>query len=455
MVVQNSLSATPAETRNELNFTNSRTSFKRALNSFPDGTTRSTIERDPSPIYAKSGQGCYLTDVDGNRFLDLNCNFTTLIHGHRFAPVTQALKEQLDTGTCFANPTDVEVKLAEEICRRIPSVERVRFVNTGTEAVMFCVKAARAFTGREKIAKIEGAYHGAYDWVEVSQSPNPDNWGPETAPNAVLLYPGMPRSVVEETVVLPFNNAEAATRLIIDNADKLAAVLIDPMPSRGGLVSPDPGYIDAVQTVCREHGIVIVADEVLNLRQGYQGASARYGLTPDIMAMGKIIGGGLPIGAIGGNKDIMEVFSSAKGKPAIPQGGTFSANPLSMVAGMAALNALDQAAFDRLEALGNSVRARLAAAIESTNAPFCVTGAASLFRIHPRKDEPRNFRDTYLDAESAMLMRRLGRHFLRNGILLPFGAAASLSTPCGHDEVDMITNVFSHFLEEYGNDFNH
>ena len=157
--------------------------------------------------------------------------------------------------------------------------------------------------------------------------------------------------------------------------------------------------------------------------------------------------GGVPVMLVG-----LLVWSLATCGTALAK---FSANPLSMVAGMAALNALDQAAFDRLEALGNAVRARLAAAIEATNAPFCVTGAASLFRIHPRKNEPRNFRDTYLDVESARLMRRLGRHFLRNGILLPFAAAASLSTPCGHDEVDMIADVFSHFLEEYGNDFTH
>lgn len=160
----------------------SKENFARARHVFPDGTSRVTIERDPEPLYIERGSGSYLFDVDGRRFLDLNCNFTMLIHGHAFAPVVEAIAHQILRGSCFANPTEGEIELAELLCGRIPQVDRVRFVNTGTEAVLFAIKAARAFTGRSKIAKIEGAYHGAYDWVEVGQASAPDNWGDPAAP---------------------------------------------------------------------------------------------------------------------------------------------------------------------------------------------------------------------------------------------------------------------------------
>ena len=194
-----------------------------------------TIERDPTPRYVQRGIGSYLFDVDGRRFLDLNCNFTTLIHGHAFAPVIEAVTRQLQSGTCFANPTEIEIALAELLCGRIPNLDRIRFVNTGTEAVLFAVKAARAFTGRSKIAKIEGAYHGAYDWVEVSQAATPENWGDASAPASTPFYRGMPKSLLDEVVVLRFNDAEGARRLLSLHGSELAAIVLDPMPSRGGL----------------------------------------------------------------------------------------------------------------------------------------------------------------------------------------------------------------------------
>ena len=232
----------------------SKDSFARAQLVFPDGTARVTIERDPTPRYMEHGAGSYLFDLDGRRFLDLNCNFTTLIHGHAFAPVIDAVTRQLQRGSCFANPTESEIELAELLCARIPHLDRVRFVNTGTEAVMFAIKAARAFTGRPKIAKLEGAYHGAYDYVEVSQAATPQDWGDAAAPNSTPFYRGMPQSVLDEVVVLRFNDPEGARRLLSLHADKLAAVVIDPMPSRAGLISPKPEFIAAVQETARNNG---------------------------------------------------------------------------------------------------------------------------------------------------------------------------------------------------------
>ncbi len=424
--------------------------FERAGKVFVDGTTRVTIERDPVPRYMESGEGAYLRDLDGRRFLDLNGNFTTLIHGHRFGPVIEAVTRQLQAGTCFANPTLAEIELAELICGRVPGAETIRFVNTGSEAVMFAIKAARAATGRPAIAKIEGAYHGAYDWVEVSQSSTPANWGAEDAPSAVPYYRGMPDSVLEEVVTLRFNRPELAEKLLAANAGRLAAIVLDPMPSRAGLIAPKPEFVAAIQRAAAKHGILIIADEVLSFRQGYQGAAARYGLQPDLITLGKIIGGGLPIGAIAGRREVMNVFDASGGKPLLPQGGTFSANPLSMVAGLASMTALNQATFARLEHLGDRLRKELAAAIARHHAPFCVSGAASLFRIHPKAALPNDFREATPNAAQAHAVRELSRFFAEAGIILPVGAAACLSTPMTTDDVDQVVSVFDAFLAARG-----
>lgn len=425
----------------------SKESFARARLVFPDGTSRVTIERDPVPLYIERGTGCYLFDVDGHRFLDLNGNFTTLIHGHAFAPVVEALMHQLQRGSCFANPTESEIELAELLCDRIPHVDRVRFVNTGTEAVLFAIKAARAFTGRSKIAKLEGAYHGAYDWAEVSLAATPDNWGDPTAPSSTAFYRGMPASVLNEVVVLRFNDAEGARRLLSSHGHSLAAVIVDPMPSRGGLIAPKPEFIAAVQDTARKNGILVIADEVLNLRQDFRGASARYGLAPDLVTMGKIIGGGLPIGAIGGCQDVMKVFDASEGRPQLPQGGTFSANPLSIIAGLAAMRHLDHAALERLESLGNIVREGIGRAISNRHAPLCVTGAASLFRVHPMVRPPNEYREVYPAPLAAALMKQLTHFFAENGIILPYGAAASISTPMTSTDAEFIVDVFARFLD--------
>ncbi|MER8824520.1 aminotransferase class III-fold pyridoxal phosphate-dependent enzyme, partial [Mesorhizobium sp. M0991] len=234
--------------------------FARGRTVFPDGTTRVTVERDPVARYVLKGEGAYLVDVDGQRFLDLNNNFTTLIHGHGFVPVLDAVARILRDGTCFSNPTAYEIDLAELLVDRIPAIEQIRFVNTGTEAVMFAIKAARAFTGRPGIAKIEGAYHGAYDWAEAGQKGGPATWGSPEAPVAVPVYAGTPASVADDVVILRFNDADGARRRIAAAANRLACILLDPMPSQCGLIPPDPEFIAAVAETARQYGILVVCD---------------------------------------------------------------------------------------------------------------------------------------------------------------------------------------------------
>lgn len=419
--------------------------YARSLRVLPQGVSRVTIDIDPIPIYIERGDGAYLVDVDDNRLLDLNNNFTTLIHGHGFEPVAEVVARLLRNGTCFSNPTEHEVALAELLISRIPAMEKVRFVNSGTEAVMFAIKAARAFTGRSAIVRFEGAYHGGYDWAETGQTgtyPTNESGRSVARPG----YRGAPTSLGDDVIVLQFNDKEEISSKLESHVHRIAGILIDPMPSRAGLFAPDEGFIGALTTFAQKHGILLIADEVLNIRQGYTGASDRYGLGPDLIATGKIIGGGFPIGAIGGRAEVMSVFEKRDGKPPVSQGGTFSANPVSMAAGLAAMNALTPDAFVRLEELGDALRSRLSQIAQSRQAPFSITGAASLFRIHPKREAPTDYRASIMSADQALRMRELTRYFARNGVLLPFGAAASLSTPMGNTEVELIASLFDNFL---------
>lgn len=421
--------------------------FRRGKGVFPAGVTRSTIERDPIPIYVAKGEGAYVWDADGNRLLDLNNNFTTLIHGHGFAPVMEAVEKVLKMGTCFANPTEYEIALGELLVSRLPAMEQVRFVNSGTEAVMFAIKAARAFTRRSAIVRFAGSYHGAYDWAEAGQGGViVDDASGRNLPK--LGYPGAPQSIADNVLVLNFNDVAGIEHSIAPRANDVAAILIDPMPSRAGLLHPAPDFIATVSAVARKYGILVIADEVLNLRQGFAGASARYGLEPDLITVGKIIGGGFPVGAIGGRTDVMAVFGSDDEAPLLSQGGTFSANPVSMVAGKAAMEAMTLEAFDRLERLGDGLRKGLADVVLKRSAPFSVSGAASLFRIHPRRIAPTSFHMATMTSEENDVMRALSRHFLACGILLPFGAAACLSTPMSDADVESIVAAFDDFLEK-------
>ncbi|MGI9477569.1 MAG: aspartate aminotransferase family protein [Hyphomicrobiaceae bacterium] len=423
--------------------------YDRASKVLPGGTTRVTIPRQPVPIYAAQGRGPWLTDLDDNRYLDLNNNYTTLIHGHAFEPMIEAVERQLRSGTCFANPTEHEVAHAEILCERVPSIEKVRYVNTGTEAVMFAVKAARAITGRSKIGKFEGAYHGGYDWVEVSEDSTPENWG-DVEPECVPYAKGTPPSVLNEVVVIPFNDLDTTASILERHGAELACVIVDMVPSRAGLIPPEPGYIEAVRDITNRYGIVLISDEVLNFRQSYHGAAARFGLEPDLVTLGKIIGGGLPIGAVAGRSHLMSVFDSSSSAPPLPQGGTFAANPLSMVAGIASMQALDHAAFEHLEKLGAKVRAGLSEAIAKRNLPMTVTGTASLFRIHMKPQVPKTYRQAWATPFEVDLLQALSRSLLANGVLMPALTTSSLSTAMTDADISFLLTAIEDCLDSTG-----
>jgi glutamate-1-semialdehyde 2,1-aminomutase len=421
--------------------------YNRALTSLPGGNTRTTVFMKPYPIYAARGAGCRVWDVDGNEFIDCINNFTSQIHGHAHPALVKAATAQLALGSAFGLPTESEIDLAELLAARLPSVDQVRFANSGTEAVMMALKAARAFTGRPKIAKCEGAYHGTYDYAEVSLDPTPEAWG-RNAPVSVAYAKGTPDNVLADVVTIPFNDAEAASSLIREHGPELACVLVDPMPNHAGLAPADKTYLAALRQVTREVGALLVFDEVITFRLGFRGAQGLWNVEPDLTTLGKIIGGGFPVGAIGGDKDVMAVFDPRLGKPALPQGGTFSANPVTMRAGLAAMELLDDAAFARLDAMGEAVRAGINDAFHRRGIPGGTVGLGSLLKIHFADRPIRDYRSAYPTEAESSRQAVFNRALLNRGVLAAGYGLMALSTPMTDADIDAIIDAASGALKE-------
>ncbi len=411
--------------------------YREAVRFIPGGTSKANLYMQPHPLYVRGGTGCWATDLEGVERLDCINNFTALIHGHAFPPVVQAVTAQLARGTNFAFSTPEELLLAKLLVDRLPGVERIRFGNSGTEAVMMAIKAARAFTGRDRIAKIEGAYHGYYDDVQVSFHSTPPAWGPEDAPASLASSGGIPKHRVQETLVLPWNDADAAERLLTRHKNELAAVIVDPLSNRMGFIPAAPGFLTHLREVTRACGILVIFDEVISLRVGYAGAQGRYGGDPDLTAMGKIIGGGFPVGATGGKAEVMAVFDPGTAGPRILSGGTFSANPVTMTAGLAAMQAMDRAAFARLEETGTHLRKRLNEVFQRSGQPGQVTGDGSLFRLMMVGRPLHNYRDT-VESGADVRSSRLFMALLDAGIMVNDNGLGCLSTPMREAELDRI-----------------
>jgi glutamate-1-semialdehyde 2,1-aminomutase len=429
------------------NHSQSRELYQRALKSLPGGNTRTTVFMKPFPIYAASGAGCRVRDIDGNEYIDCINNFTSLIHGHAHPALIEAATKQLALGSAFGMPTESEIDLAELLASRLPSVEQVRFANSGTEAVMMALKAARAYTGRPKIAKCEGAYHGSYDYAEVSLDPTPAAWG-RNAPVSVAYAKGTPENVLADVITIPFNDVEAALSLIREHGPELACVLVDPMPNRAGLVPADKAYLEALRQVTREVGALLIFDEVITFRLGYHGAQGLWGIDPDLTTLGKIIGGGFPVGAIAGGKQFMSVFDPSSGKPPLPHGGTFSANPVTMRAGLAAMRLLDSAAFARLDKIGQVVRDGINAAFQKTGVPGCAVGLGSLLKVHFTDREIRDYRSAYLNDVETKRQTAFNAGLLNRGIVAANYGLMALSLPMTDADADMIVKAAEASLEE-------
>jgi glutamate-1-semialdehyde 2,1-aminomutase len=403
----------------------------------PGGNTRHSVALDPYPVYVVSGRGCRVTDVEGEERIDFLGNFTSLILGHADPEVLRAVHARIDQGTAFAAPTESDVALAELLVDRVPAIDRLRFCNSGSEAVMLAVKAARAFTGRPAIAKVEGAYHGLYDYAQISEASTPGDWGPDDRP-ASVPEAGLSRRVADDVVVMPWNDADACERLIDAHRSTLAAVILDPLPLGLSMIAPRPDFLQRLQEVTRRHGILLIADEVLTFRLGHEGASALLDVDPDLVCLGKIIGGGFPVGAVGGRADVMEVFDHTHPQGwRVHHGGTYNGNPVTMVAGLATMRQLTPQVFARLDQLGDMLRGRLREMLADRGTPAQVFGRGSLFSVRLTGEPLRNYRDIRRHVEAQPAYRRICHEMLGLGILMSQrGILGCLSTPMAEPELD-------------------
>lgn len=422
--------------------------YERAKAVLPGGISRLQTLVQPFPIYAARGEGAYIIDADGVRRLDMMNNFASLIHGHARAEVVEAATRAAQSGSCFAMPTETEVALAELLCARVASVDRVRFCNSGTEAVMLALKAARARTGRPRIAKIEGAYHGMYDYAEVSLDSAPDNWGND--PNSVRFASGSPQAVLDDTVVFPLNDVAAAERILREAGASLAAILIDPAPSNFGAIEMQPDFVAMIQAVAREIGAKVVVDEVIAFRLDYHGAQAKYGIEPDYTTFAKIIGGGFPVGAIGGDEDAMAVFSHENGKPLNPSSGTFTANPVSMSAGLATMELMTPEAYASLDALGEYGRKVATQAFEAAGVEGQVSGVGGIFALHLHTRPITDYRSAYPAGDEPTRVKALHLAMLQAGFIMSPKLSAYLSTAMTTDDLDRFGAALETALRSQG-----
>lgn len=416
--------------------------YARACKVLPGGVSRNAVLREPNPLYVDHASGCRIVDVDGVERIDFANNMASLIHGHADPDMVRVVSDQLTKGTAFNMGTEVEIEYAEHLLSRNDGFDLLRFVNSGTEALMLAIKAARAYTNRPMIAKAEGAYHGAYDYVEVSQSPGPDAWGNADHPSRVPLVSGTPASAIDDVVVFPYNDTEKAIALLNEQADKLACVVLDLMPHRVGLNPAEPGFVQAIREWTTEHGVLLIIDEVITFRSEYGGLQEQYGIHADLTAMGKMIGGGFAIGAVAGCHKVMDILNPKSKRYLFPHSGTFSANPIAMRAGLVAMEKFDRPAVERLNSLASRAIAGINEAIKSTGVGASVTGTGSMFRVHLKPVAPRDYREAYNSADENRKIKILLDHMFEQGFVLIYSCSATLSTPMTETEIDALVDGF-------------
>jgi len=338
-----------------MNRENSHKLFDRALNIIPGGVNspvRACKNVGKEPIFIKYAQGCMIFDEDGNSFIDYIGSWGPMILGHRHPAVNEAVSSVLKRGTSFGAPTDLEIKLAEMVIDAVPSVEMVRMVNSGTEATMSAIRLARGFTGRDTIIKFDGCYHGHADALLVEA-------GSGVATLSIPGSPGVPKSFVSHTLSLPYNDIESVTKVMEEQGEKIACIIVEPVAGNMGLVAPVDGFLETLRQLTQKKGSILIFDEVMTgFRVAHGGAQSLYGISPDVTCLGKIMGGGLPVGAYGGRREIMEHVAP---QGPVYQAGTLSGNPLAMAAGIATLTQLKEPGFyDNLDEKAG----RLAAGLE-------------------------------------------------------------------------------------------
>ena len=412
----------------------SRLLYERARAVTPGGVNspvRSMRQVRPYPLFAERGEGAYVYDADGNRYVDLLCSWGPLILGHGHPAVVGAIKEQAEQALTFGIASRLEVELAELVASALPAVDEARFVSSGTEATMSAIRLARAFTGRDLIIKFAGCYHGHVDALLARA-------GSGAALSALPVSPGVPAKVASDTIVLPYNDLPAVEQAFKERGDAIAAVIVEPIAANMGVVPPLDGYLAGLRTVTREHGALLIFDEVITgFRVGLSGAQGMFGIDPDLTCLGKVIGGGLPVGAYGGRRDIMERIAP---QGDVYQAGTLSGSPIAMAAGLAQLRQLagDPEAYRRLHELGRTLEREWRDAAAAAGVTCTVQGAPGLLSAFFCAGPVQNQADT--ERNAIPRYRAFWQSMAESGVLLPPAANEAIfpSLALGEREFEIV-----------------
>lgn len=404
----------------------SRSLFKRAIKSIPGGVNspvRAGKAVGIDPLFISKAEGCYLWDEEGNKYIDYVCSWGPMILGHSHPEVIRAIEERLSMGTSYGAPTRLEVEMAEIISEMIPSMDMVRMVNSGTEATMSAIRLARGFTGKNKIIKFEGCYHGHADSLLVSA-------GSGVATLGIPGSPGVPEDFARYTISLPFNNLNPVIETFNKYGDDIAAIIVEPIPANMGVILPDTEFLNGLRSVTEENGALLIFDEVISgFRIAPGGAQEIYGITPDLTCLGKIIGGGLPVGAYGGKRHIMEKMAP---EGDIYQAGTLSGNPLAMAAGLKTLQILKEGdIYKELEDKGNILFSGLEEAARSAGLDVVINHIGSMGTLFFTKDSVIDF--TSVKNCDAGFFRKYYSQMLEKGIYLAPSPFEAIFLSTAHD----------------------
>jgi glutamate-1-semialdehyde 2,1-aminomutase len=407
----------------------SQTLVERLRQSLPGGDTRSITYYAPYPLALARGSGCRLWDVDGNEFIDLLNNYTALYHGHAHPAIVEAISRQAALGTCFPAPNEEQAELAERICGRFASIERVRFTNSGSEADMMAIRAARGFTGRDEIVKADGGYHGLWEQVPMSWGVQHGRVGAGEAEDPGEIWDlAIPKAVQGLVHMVNYNDAGQLEAMMAERGERIAAVILEPVLGEG-VIAGDPAFFARARELCHEHGALLILDEVITARLHQAGYQAVLGVEPDLTVLGKGFGGGVPAAAFGGRAEVMDILNPRR-PGTLSHAGTFNGNPLAMAAGRASLDLLTPAEIDRINGLGTLLADGLREALATSELTGTVTDSGSLVHIHfEAGDEIRSFEDVNLHSE---LLLRLHHAALEEGVYI--APRGTLNTSTAMDE---------------------
>jgi len=415
-----------------MNLQKSKTLFERAQKSIPGGVNspvRAFKSVGGDPVFIQRAKGAYLFDEDGNRFIDYIASWGPMILGHAHEPVVKAIQQKATESTSFGTPTELEVDMAELIKGMVPNVDLIRMVSSGTEACMSAVRLARGYTGRNKIIKFEGCYHGHADPFLVKA-------GSGVATFNIQSVPGVTAGVANDTLIAPYNDLEAVAQLVQDNKDEIAAIIIEPVAGNMGCILPDPGFLEGLRLLCTNENIVLIFDEVMTgFRLAPGGAQERMQVDADLVTYGKVIGAGMPVGAFGGRREIMEHIAPLG---SVYQAGTLSGNPLAMVAGFTLLSELQNkpSIYQELDEKTIYLKAGLDTALNASGLPYVINQIGSMISVHFSEQPVNDFASAA--AANNALFNKFFHAMLKRGIYLPPSAFESwfLNNALTYEDLD-------------------